>query len=131
MPVPKIFVMVLKDVFIFLLNVRMITYVLVTYVAKIMDVTMLQSAVMIKTYVLLILVIHILDVKTSRSLVTMVMNVPLIDVTVKKVANTSLFLLKITPTVLDGNPKDVQATVTVKTVMLVLKIVAKKANVIL
>jgi hypothetical protein len=49
----------------------------------------------------------------------MAMNVPLIDATVKKVANISLFLRKKTPTVLDGNPKNVLLKTTVMTVMLV------------
>jgi hypothetical protein len=103
--------------------VRIKTYVLATYAAKIMDVTMHPCAAMIITPVLLIHVILILDVKTLRSLVMMVMNVPLIDVTVMKVANISQFLLKKMPNAKTGNPKDVHQMLIVKTEVNVLKTV--------
>jgi hypothetical protein len=50
----------------------------------------------------------------------MVMNVPLIDVTVKKVANISLYLLMKMLTAKTGNLKDVHQMLIVKTVVLVL-----------
>jgi hypothetical protein len=107
------------------------TCVLATYAAKIMDVIMHLSVAMITTPVLLILVIHMWDVKTSRSLVMMVMNALLIDATVNTVANTSLLMLKITLTVLDGNPSPVHLTLTARMVVLVLKILASKESVTL